>query len=380
GDRAALSLPGALEQARQHREDARRIAAPRGRLAEREAHFALSTCHARDRVNEEQHVPPLVPEALGDRGRHLRGAQPFERRRITRRDHDDRALAPSDAQRVLEEVAHLAPALTDERDHDGIGGRAAGDRAEQRALADSRAREQTNPLPDAERQQAVDDAHSRGQRRRHRRAAQRGRRRGPHGNAPEARERGAAVEGPSEPVEHPSEQRAADLHLEALPRCLDGVVDADAQEVAERQRERFPALEPDDFGEQRRAAAPDAQDVADPCSRNLRAHEQAEHAGDAPDGTERRRLREPRPQPLEVHERLLTRLARGGTDPGALDEAGAPYGRKSCPRRAGNATLEVKWAALAGSPSSSRIWPRAAVLPSKPRPARAWTPDRKSVV
>ena len=63
---------GALQQARQHGEHRRRVAAGGRRLADRQADLALGHRQAGDRVHHQQHVGALVAEALGDRRGHER--------------------------------------------------------------------------------------------------------------------------------------------------------------------------------------------------------------------------------------------------------------------------------------------------------------------
>ena len=57
---------------------------------------------------------------------------------------------------ALDELAHLASALAEQRDHVDVGAGAPGDHAEQHALADAAARHDADPLAPAERDQAVD--------------------------------------------------------------------------------------------------------------------------------------------------------------------------------------------------------------------------------
>ncbi len=72
------------------------------------------------------------------------------------------------AEVVLEEAAHLAAALADQRDHDDVGRGAARHHAEQRALADAAAAEDADALAAAAGQQRVDGAHAGAERRRDR--------------------------------------------------------------------------------------------------------------------------------------------------------------------------------------------------------------------
>ena len=110
---------------------------------------------------------------------------------------DDRPLQAFGAEIVLEEAAHLAAALADQRDHGDVGGGAARHHAEQRALADAAAAEQADALAAAAGQQRVDGADAGAQRRDDRlarpadSAAADERRRSPVAQRPEAVERPA---------------------------------------------------------------------------------------------------------------------------------------------------------------------------------------------
>ena len=155
------SVAGALEQARQRGEHRRRIALRRRRLADGEADLAPRHRDARDRVDHQQHFLALIAEILGDRRRDERAARAHERRLVAGRDDDHRARESFGAERVLDEVAHFAAALAEQRDDVDVGLRLARDHAEQRALADARAGEDADALAAADREQAVDRANAR---------------------------------------------------------------------------------------------------------------------------------------------------------------------------------------------------------------------------
>src|SRR5690606_32939304 len=103
-----------------HREDARRIAPPRRRLSCGEAHLALRASEAGDGVDEQHHAASLIAEVLGIRRRDLRCAKALERGDVARRDDDDAAPPALLAEGVLQELADLSPALTDEPDDDDV--------------------------------------------------------------------------------------------------------------------------------------------------------------------------------------------------------------------------------------------------------------------
>ncbi len=160
GDRAARRGAGALEQLRQQREHARRVAARGGRLADRQADLALGHREARDRVHHQHHVAALVAEVLGDRGRGEGGLDAHERGLVGRRDDHDRAGHALGAEVALDELAHLAAALADEADHVDVGRRRAGDHAQQRRLADAGAGEDAEALAAAAGDERVERAHA----------------------------------------------------------------------------------------------------------------------------------------------------------------------------------------------------------------------------
>ena len=136
GDAAARSLAGALEEARQSGEGARRVAAAGGRLSGGEAHLAGGTGEARHRVDEQQHARAAIAEVLGVGGGHLRRPHPLEGRDVARRHDGDAPCASGLAEAALQELRGLAAALPDERDDDDVGLGSGGNRCEQGALAD----------------------------------------------------------------------------------------------------------------------------------------------------------------------------------------------------------------------------------------------------
>ena len=196
------------------REHRRRVAARRGRLAGRQADLALRHREAREAVHQEQHVLALVAEPLGDARRGERGAQAHERGLVGGRDDHDRAGETLGAEVVLDELAHLAAALADQREHRDRGLGAAGDHREQRRLADAGAGEDAHALPAPARHQAC--------RARARRAgscvvdhAAGERVRGAWSTPRDVRDvaqRRAAVDRAAEAVEHAAEQRGPDRH------------------------------------------------------------------------------------------------------------------------------------------------------------------------
>ena len=132
---------------------------------------------------------------------------------------------------------------------------------EERALPHARSREQTDPLPLADREEPVEDANPRRDGSRDRAAFERAR-----GIAVDRDERSGdrrpSIERTAEPVDDPPEEIRTRAHLERPPRRLHLVVGADAGEGAERHPQRLPLREPDDLARQRLAAALHVHDVA----------------------------------------------------------------------------------------------------------------------
>ena len=151
---------GAFEQLRQHREDRRRVAAGRRRLAGRQADLALGEGQPGDAVHHQQHVAAAVAKPLGDPGGDEGRPQPHHRRLVGGGDHDDRVAQAVRAEVVLEELAHLAAAFADEGDDLDLGLRPAADHRQQARLADAAAGEDAHPLTAADRDQRVDRPHA----------------------------------------------------------------------------------------------------------------------------------------------------------------------------------------------------------------------------
>jgi hypothetical protein len=151
-----LGGAAALEQLRQRGENRRRVAPCRWRLADRQSDLALRHCKACDRVHDQQHVIAPVSEVFRNRGGGVGGARAHQRRLVRGRRHDDRALQARRAQVLLDELEHLAAALSDQRDDVDVGLHVARDHAQQGALAHAAAGENADPLSAPYRQQAVD--------------------------------------------------------------------------------------------------------------------------------------------------------------------------------------------------------------------------------
>ena len=162
GDRARAfdAGAGALEQLRQVGEDRGRIAARDRRLAGSGRHLAQRVGEAGDRIQHQQHAVALVAKMLGDAHGGVGRAPAHHGALVAGGDDGDGLGHAVVADRVLEEFAHLAAALADQRDDDGVEGVGAGEHGEQRRLADAGAGEDAEALAEAERREDVDDAHA----------------------------------------------------------------------------------------------------------------------------------------------------------------------------------------------------------------------------
>jgi len=244
---------------RQQREHARRVAARRRRLADREADLALRHREARDRVHHQHHVAPLVAEVLGDRGCRERRLDPHERRLVGRRHDDHRALHAVRPEVALHELAHLAPALADQADHVDLRRRRSGDHPEQRRLADAGAREDAEPLAAAAGDERVERPYAERHALVDARALERvGRRRlrGAHPSPVLAADRPEPVDRAAEPIQRAAEQPIGHLDGERAPARGHARPGPDAGRVAQRHQQRPARAEADDLGGHGGAAAP----------------------------------------------------------------------------------------------------------------------------
>ena len=155
---------------------------------------------------------------------------------------------------MLEEAAHLAATLADQRDDGDVGTGAAGHHAEQRALAHAAAAEQSDALPPPHGQQGIDRAHARAERPGDGLARERVERWRVE-RADDARgERAEVVEGTAEPVHDATEQSVTDRHRRRASSRDNQVAGANAGGAAERHRLQQVVTEADHFQHQRRLA------------------------------------------------------------------------------------------------------------------------------
>ncbi len=138
-----------------------------------------------------------------------------ERRRIARRDDDDRARESCRPELVLDELAHLPAALTDEGEHGDVACRSPGEHGHERALADAGAGEQPETLPLPARGEEVERAHAEVDPGTEPGAASSLGRRGADRPQRAVRQRSAAVQRAPERVHHPAKPSIADAEAAA---------------------------------------------------------------------------------------------------------------------------------------------------------------------
>ena len=217
GDRTGRRRARALQQLREHREDGRRVAARRGRLADRQADLALGHREARDRVHHQHHVAALVAEVLRDRGRRERGLQAHQRGLVGRGHDDHRARQALGPEVALHELENLSTALADQADHVDLGRRRPGDHAQQRRLTDAGAGEDAEALAAPAGHQRIQGAHAQRDALVDPGAGQRIGRRG-LGRAPlRLRDRAEPVQRTAQTIESTPQQGIGNIDLQRLP-------------------------------------------------------------------------------------------------------------------------------------------------------------------
>ena len=167
---------------------------------------------------------------------------------VGRDGDDDGVLEPARAERVADEVAHLPAALADQRDDGDLGARVPRHHAEQRALADAAAGEQTDALTPTEREQGVDRAHADVERAVHGRAGKRvDGCRVPRPSRAVAK-RAVAVDRLALGVEHAAEKRLPRRHGERPVQRTHARAGAHAVEGTCRHEQGAGAIETDYLG------------------------------------------------------------------------------------------------------------------------------------
>jgi hypothetical protein len=205
--------------------------------------------HARHRVDHQQHMLALIAEILRDGRGDERAARADERRLVAGGDDEHRPLEPFLAERVLDEVAHLAATLAEQRDHVHVGLRMPRDHAQHGALADARAGEDADTLAASDGEQAVDRAHARLERTVDDLALERVRRFGGQRHTLDDVELALAVDRMPEAVQHAAEHPRAHVHTERATERLDGAARMDAIELAERHEQHTALVEADHLGQ-----------------------------------------------------------------------------------------------------------------------------------
>ena len=160
GPDAAIAVAGTLHQLRQPREHRGWIAFGGGRFADRQRDLTLRLREARQRVEQQQHLESTIAKILGDGGRQPGTVQPHQGGIVRGCRHDDRAAHAVGAERVADEILHLAAAFADQANHRDVGLRIARHHAEQYGFADAGSGEQPNALSAADGEQRIDGAHA----------------------------------------------------------------------------------------------------------------------------------------------------------------------------------------------------------------------------
>jgi len=158
---------------------------------------------------------------------------------------DGRALACLGAERVLQELRHLAPALADERDHEHVRLRALHRLGHERALAGPGRAEDADALAVGAGQQPVDRAGAERQQPGDERTVERRRRRRFERHGGFGDERGTRLfERAAKAVQHPAEQPHADRDAQAPAAGFDLGQRRQAGHVASGVRNAQPSSRP----------------------------------------------------------------------------------------------------------------------------------------
>ncbi len=248
GDAAGLRVAGPFHELRQHAENAGGKSASGGRFSGGEADLALSVRESSQRIDEQQHIAALIAEELGDRRSEVSGSQAECRSFIACCDDDNTAAQTVWTERLFEKLAHFTAAFTDEHDDVDVRLATASDLAEQRALADTAAGEETDALTFAASQQGVDRSDAGAERfgdslpthRCGRCAVQR--------TAMWQRGLVAAIEDFAASVEDSTEHLLADANLRSGVSQRNRIASAQSGNVAEREEQSFLIAKADNLG------------------------------------------------------------------------------------------------------------------------------------
>jgi hypothetical protein len=241
-------VPRPLEQARQVGEDARRVASSHRRLARRQRHVPGGVGVAGHRVDDQEHRFAAIAKRLGDREGGPRRLAAHHRALVAGRDHHHGPVAAR-GERSFQELAHLAPALAHQGNHDAVEALRPRQHGEEGRLADARSGEDADALAGAERREQVEGPHPGAQGRAHPGPAEGRRRVGVEGSGALARAEGAGtVDRAPEGVDDPALPARVGAQLRRPEAVGEG---AD------------PGLDPALVGLERRALGVDADDLAD---------------------------------------------------------------------------------------------------------------------
>ena len=225
-----------LEQPRVDIEDVARIGLAPRRPAEQERQLAVGPGVAGQVVIDDEHVPALLHEVLGHRGRGVGGGELQARRVLAGRDDDDAARHCAVLLEGFDHAGDGRTALTDgavDADHPVVALVDQGIESD-RGLAGLPVAENELALAAADRDRGIDRLDAGLQRLgngcpRHDR-----RRRAFDRPAPLLLDRPAIVERPAGRVDHPAEQRLADRHVDHARGAARGVAHAQVAAVAEQ--------------------------------------------------------------------------------------------------------------------------------------------------
>ena len=131
GDAPPRAAAGTFHQLRQQGEHRGGITAGGGRLAGGQADLPLRQGIAGKRIQQQQHVFPLIAEILRHRRGGGRGLSAQQGRLVARGHHHHALGQPFRSQVALDELVDLAAALADERDDDHFGRAVAGHHPQQ---------------------------------------------------------------------------------------------------------------------------------------------------------------------------------------------------------------------------------------------------------
>ena len=145
-------------------EDGRREAAACRRFTSREADFTLRTTETRHGIHEQQDLFAFVAEIFRDGRRHVGGFETLHAGAIRCRTDDDGFAHAFLAQIAFDEFADFAATFTDERQNGHFRLRVADDLRHQRTFTAAGRSENTETLPFAACQHAVDGADAQRQR------------------------------------------------------------------------------------------------------------------------------------------------------------------------------------------------------------------------